>query len=202
MTYSPEHDYNTADAGGGSFDLIPVDTVAKVNMTIRPGGLGDGGWLTQSKSSDAQYLNLEFTITEGEYAKRKFWGNLTVSGGKVDDLGNSKAGNITRETLRAILESARGINPTDESDEAKRKRLVNGYGDFNGLEFWAKVGIEPARGEYQAKNKLGAVITPDKEGYGGAPVQPAGNGATAAQPAWAGSSPQKADTDVTPDWAR
>ena len=49
-------DFNNADTGGGSFELIPANTIAKVNMTIRPGGLGDGGWLTQSKSSDAQYL--------------------------------------------------------------------------------------------------------------------------------------------------
>ena len=201
MSYRPEHDYNDADIGGGSFELIPADTIAKVNITIRPGGLGEGGWLTQSNSSDAQYLNCEFTVVEGDYAKRKFWNNFTVAGGKVDDQGNSKAGNITRATFRAVLESARGIDPTDESDQAKSKRLVNGYEDFNGLEFWAKVGIEPARGEYQAKNKLGNVITPNKEGYGGAP---AGNGAAAqpSQPAWAGSSPQKAQDDVTPAWAK
>jgi hypothetical protein len=161
MSYRPEHDYNTADAGGGSFDLIPADAIAPVILTIRPGGVGEDGWLTESKSSDAQYLNCEFTVTEGEFAKRKFWGNFTVSGGKVDEQGRSKAGNITRATLRAILESACGVDPKDESDEAKRKRLVNGYGDFNGMGFVAKIGIEPARGEYQAKNKLAAVVTRD-----------------------------------------
>jgi hypothetical protein len=150
MTYVSEHDYNTAETGGGSFDLVPANTVARVILTIRPGSEGDGGWLTQSKSSDAQYLNCEFTITDGEYAKRKFWGNLTVSGGKVNEEGQSIAGKIARETLRAILESSLGVRPDDESDEAKRKRLVSGYGNFNDMEFVAKIGIEPARGEYQA----------------------------------------------------
>ncbi len=27
MTYGPELDYNTADADGGSFDLVPANTV-------------------------------------------------------------------------------------------------------------------------------------------------------------------------------
>ncbi len=207
MTYVPEHDYNTADAGGGSFDLVPANTVARVILTIRPGAEGEGGWLTQSKSSDAQYVNCEFIITEGEYAKRKFWGNLTVSGGKVDDQGNSKAGNITRETLRAILESARNIDPKDESDEAKRKRLVSGYGDFNDMEFVAKIGVEPARDQYQAKNKLLSVVTPDKPEYSGGTGQVAGNGAAVQpgqKPAWAGQEqPQTAEqSDAKPAWAK
>ncbi len=129
MCYNPNHDYNTADTGGGSFELVPADTIAKVALAIRPGGVGDGGWLTQSRTSDAQYLNCEFVVTEGDYTKRKFWSNLTVSGGKVDEKGHSKAGNITRATLRAILESARGIKPEDDSDEAKSKRLVQGFRD-------------------------------------------------------------------------
>ena len=67
MSYDPTHDYNTADIGGGSFELIPADTIAKVALTIRPGGEGEGGWLTQSKSSDAQYLNCELVVIEGPW---------------------------------------------------------------------------------------------------------------------------------------
>ena len=70
MSYDMQHDYNTADVGGGSFDLIPVDTIAKVAMTIRPGGAGDGGWLTQSNSSDALYINCEFVVLEGAPKRR------------------------------------------------------------------------------------------------------------------------------------
>ncbi len=200
MSYTTEHDYNTADTGGGSFEPIPADTIAKVALTIRPGGQGEGGWLTQSQSSDAQYLNCEFVITEGEFAKRKFWTNLTVSGGKVDEQGCSKAGNITRATLRAVLESARNVRPDDESDDAKRKRLVNGYGDFNEIEFWARIGVEPARDQYPSKNKLGSVITPDKPGYG----QESGTSqAPAATPTWqSGSSAKTQDQSVAPAWAR
>ena len=200
MSYNSDHDYNTADTGGGSFDLIPADTVAHVRMTIRPGSVGDGGWLTQSQSSDAQYLNCEFIILEGPHAKRKFWGNLTVSGGKVNEKGESIAGNITRATLRAILESARNVRPDDETDDAKRKRLVNGYGDFNQIEFWARTGVEPARDQYAAKNKLGGVITPDKPGYGQESSTPQ---APTATPSWqSDSSAKPQDQSVAPAWAR
>ncbi len=208
MTYDPNHDYNTADVGGGSFELIPADTIAKVALAIRPGGESEGGWLTQSKQSDAQYLNCEFVVLEGPYDKRKFWGNLTVSGGKVNEDGSSIAGNITRATLRAILESARGIKPDDESDEAKRKRLVHGYGDFNGMEFLAKIGVEPARDQYAAKNKLACAITPDKPEYGkstdGAAHASDGAAVTAQTPAWASGqqAAQAADQSNAPAWAQ
>lgn len=158
-------DFNDAGQQFGDFDLIPDGAFAPMRMTIRPGNVGDGGWLTQSKSSDAQYLSAEFVILEGEYAKRKFWGNLTVSGGKVDEKGASKGGNITKATLRAIIESARGIDPSDESDHGKKARIVSGYDFFNGVEFIGQIGIEKGRDGYKDKNKLGLVITPDKPEY-------------------------------------
>lgn len=201
MNYNANFDFNNVESGMGDFDLIPDGTIAKLVMTIRPGGQGDGGWLTPSNSSDAQYLNCEFTVSEGKYAKRKLWQNMTVSGGKVDADGNSIAGNITRSMMRAILESARNIKPTDESDQAKKARCVGGYGDFNGMEFTAKIGIEKGTNGYKDKNKILSVITPDKEGYGGVsagsgqaapaqqqsapPAQQAASQGQSAVPAWA-----------------
>ncbi len=146
-------------------------------------------------------------VLEGPYDKRKFWGNLTVSGGKVNEDGSSIADNITRATLRAILESARNVRPDDESDAAKRTRLVNGYGDFNALEFWARVGIEPARDQYAAKNKLAGAITPDKSEYGkstdGA-VQAGDRAAAAETPAWASGqqAAQATEQSNAPAWAQ
>ena len=49
-------DFNTADQQQ-SFDLIPKGTLARVRMSIKPGGFDDasqgwtGGWATQSRSS-------------------------------------------------------------------------------------------------------------------------------------------------------
>ena len=65
------YDFNDAESNTG--ELIPKGTIAPVVMTIRPGKAGHGGWLTQSKNSDYQYLDCEFTITEGPHKNRKFW---------------------------------------------------------------------------------------------------------------------------------
>lgn len=186
-------DFNDAESNSG-FDIIPAGTIAPMIMTIRPGAIGDGGWETASNTSDVTYLNCEFQITAGKFKNRKFWQNMVVSGGKTDENGNSKAGNITRSTLRAILESARKIKPDDESDEAKKKRIVNSYGDFSGIEFVGKIGIEKGTGGYDDKNKLLAAVPVTSKDYAtagavttSAPAQtaaPANNGGGSV-PAWA-----------------
>jgi hypothetical protein len=95
--------------------------------------------------------------------------------------------------LRAILESARGIKPTDVSEVAKKARVAE-YTEFDGSRFIAKIGVEPARGEYKAKNILGEVITPDRkewhpisrqEAKPAKATAAAGNVAPIAKPAWA-----------------
>jgi hypothetical protein len=72
---------------------------------------------------------------------------------------------ISRSRLRAILESARGIRPDDKSDAAKQARQVSSYGDFDGVRFIARIGVEPPQNGYKAKNKLDEVITPDRKDW-------------------------------------
>lgn len=160
-------DFNNAESNSG-FDLIPAGTIVPLIMTIRPGSVGDGGWETASKTSDVTYLNCEFQVTSGAFRNRKFWQNMVVSGGKTDENGNSKAANITRSTLRGILESARKIKPEDMSEDAKAKRIVTGYGDFSGVEFVGKVGVEKGSDGYEDKNKLVAPVPVTSAQYAGA----------------------------------
>ena len=79
--------------------------------------------------------------------------------------GHEQAAEITKGRLRAILESARGIKPADMSEAAKKARQVTGYADFNGIRFWALIGVEPAKGDYRAKNILLSAVTPDQKGW-------------------------------------
>lgn len=149
--------YNDAEPQRG--DIIPDGTIARINMKIRPGGAGEGGWLKRSKAGDKEMLDIEYTVLEGPHARRKFWGLMVVS-------GSEKAEAITRSTLRGVLESARGIKPTDMSEAAQKQRVVSGYGDFDGIEFMGKIGIEKSDG-YADKNKLVAAVTPGMRGYEG-----------------------------------
>jgi len=193
-------DFNNADSQQDS-DLIPAKTMAKVLMVIRPGGHGPEGWLKKSDSG-FEYLDAEFTLTSAPHAKRKFWGNMGV-GGPTD--GHQKAAQITRATLRAALESARNINPKDESEKARSARQVNGWDDFNELEFAVEIGIEKdKKGDYPDKNKIAKVITPDHSKYqeimSGNTIVPAGT-----QKAKAATPPTQAapaTNNPVPEWAR
>lgn len=155
------YDFNNADAQreGG---VIPDGTIAVVHMTVRPGNAGEGGWLKRSKSGDSQALDCEFTIVEGQFAKRKFWSLFTVEG--TTD-GHAKAAEISASRLRGILESARGIRPDDESDAAKNARRVTSWGDFDGIRFVAKIGVEKGKDGYKDKNTLDIAVTPDRKAW-------------------------------------
>ena len=74
---------------------IPDDTVATVQVTIRPGGAGEGGLLKRSKDGGCEMLDLEFVVVDGPHAKRKLWERMIVSG--TTD-GHAKAvGNLPRQ---------------------------------------------------------------------------------------------------------
>lgn len=197
-------DFNNAEKQN-TFDLIPAKTICPVCMTIRPGGAGEDGWLKQSQSSDAQMLDCEFTVAEGPYYGRKFWQNMVLSGGKLNDRGESIAGGITRSTLRAILESARGINPDDMSAEAMKKRCVNSFEDFQGMTFLVEVKIEKDKtGFYDDKNAIGRVITPNMKEYNNIQPQAANTGAPVPPPAGASrpaAEPASPTTGPIPSWA-
>jgi hypothetical protein len=186
-------DYNSAGTQQ-SFDIIPADTIVVVQMHIRPGGAGPDGLFKRSKEGQAEMLDCEFTVVEGEFVKRKFWTNMVVSG--TTD-GHATAADITNRSLRAILESARGIKPEDMSDKAKAARSAE-FDDFDGIRFMCRLGVEPAKDGYRAKNILpsGSIITPDRKEWHAIDQQPktakAKKGADNApvpitKPAWASS---------------
>jgi hypothetical protein len=153
-------DFNTAETQR-TREVIPADTIAVIHMNIRPGDAGPGMWLKTSKDSNSKGLDCEFTVVDGDHAKRKFWLRLTLEG-ETD--GHKDARDISRRTLRAILESARGIRPDDQSDAAKKARMAD-YADFDGIRFIGRIGVEPAKNGYAAKNTLLEVITPERKSW-------------------------------------
>ena len=187
------HNFNDAEPQR-SFDVIPDGTIATVRMTVRPGGVGDDGWLRRSKDGNSEALDCEFVVLDGPSAERKFWELFTVDGTTP---GHAEAAKISAGNLRAILESARGIRPDDKSDIAKQARCIQSYGDLNGLSFIVRIGVEPPQNGYKAKNRLDHVVTPDEKAWKPVTQEPAA--APSAAPAKPASTPAKINR---PAWSK
>jgi hypothetical protein len=189
-----DFDFNSAGEQR-SFDVIPANTTVALQLKIKPGGGGDGGWLTRSQDGSSEGLDCEYVVVDGEYAKRKVFARLTLQGTTE---GHAEAGQISRNTLRAMIESARGILPNDKSDAALEKRkLPGGWQELDGIRFIAKLGIRPARDGYSAKNTILEIITPDRTDWKRPEQAPAS--ATAA-PATAATSAPPANAVARPHW--
>ena len=119
-------------------ELIPTGTIATVQMRIRPGTTGEDGLLKRSAKDDCEMLEIEFVVAGGPHERRRFWQNFILEG---TTSGHAQAAEISRGTLRAIIESARGIKPSDVSPEARAARTVS-LRDFDQIIFIAKIGIE------------------------------------------------------------
>lgn len=193
-------DFNSAGRQQApSDDLIPKDTVAPVIITVREA-------LKTFRSGGAG-LDLEFIITSGPYAKRRAWKMCGVESNGTP--GQDKMVEISHSFLRAILESAGGVQPHDESPAACAARQIDGWDDFNGLEFVARFGIEKGKPyedqrtgemrEGQDKNTVMAV-TPDEPEYAESGFRPTPH-RRASAPA-SSAAPRPAAASSRPNFAR
>lgn len=145
-------------------NVIPKGTLAKVRMTIRPGGFDDhaqgwtGGYATRG-ATGAVYLNAEFTVLEGPYARRKIFSMIGLYSPKGPDWGN-----MGRALVRGILNSARGLSDKDVTPEAQTARRIAGFADLDGIEFVARIDIgTDTNGD--EKNEIRAAVTRDHKDY-------------------------------------
>ncbi|GHE00973.1 hypothetical protein GCM10008024_14750 [Allgaiera indica] len=193
-------DFNGAEAQDAAFDLIPANTLVKVTLTIRPGGAGPEGWLTQSRTSSALYLNTEAVVLEGPHARRRIYTRIGFKGKSVNERGEDTYANRGRALIRGILESARGIKASDQSESARAARTIRSLGDLNGLDFVAKVGVEKDRNnpDDAGRNVIKAAIGPEHAQY--ASVMGAVPPAPQTPPAQ--SAPAAPSASGAPFWAR
>lgn len=151
-------DFNNA-AEQTNFELIPANTIAKARLVLKAGNDPADQVVTHSKNGDTSYLNCEFIILEGPYARRKIFDKIGLS-------GNDTWINMGKARIRAILESAKGINPKDMSESAIRGRQINSFEELNNLDIVIKIGIERDKnGQYQDKNRVTSIIRPDHISY-------------------------------------
>lgn len=192
-------------------NLIPKGTIARVRMTIRPGGFDDaaqgwtGGYATRGTTGSV-YLNAEFTVLEGQYARRKVFSMIGLHSPKGPDWGN-----MGRALVRGILNSARGLSDKDVSPEAQNARRISGFADLDGVEFVARIDVgTDTNGE--EKNEIRNAVTRDHRDYaalmGGAVTAAPGHAQApvyapvAPQPSYAPPAASAAPAAVRPTWAQ
>lgn len=189
------------------FSPLPDGTMVWLGLDLHFGGFGDDRSLTNSKEGDTRHLNMELTVLYGRYAKRKVFERWTVEAQNPTE-GQAKSIAITRSRIRAMLNSARGIPPKDDSENARAGRTIKAYGELHKMCFAAELGIRKGNDGYPPRNVIKKIIEPDHELYGPirtgtyvdqvqAPAAPAWGGQTTAapggwgapqaqQPAWGG----------------
>lgn len=214
-------DFNQAELqGAGGRGPIPEDSIVPFKMTIRPPKAGKEGKthaLFCRAQSGNEYIDVEFEAL-GSFEGAKMWQNFTL-------VGSDMAAKISMRTLRAIIESARGVAPSDASPAATAMRQLSDWADFNSMTFLVKVGtvIEQSTkdGRYYVNNTIKKIITPDDVEYaagesisdkplpqvpeaGAAPAAAAAKPSTAA-PAWgapaATTAPAAKPAGPMPAWA-
>jgi hypothetical protein len=188
------NDFNDAQQNA---NLIPKGTVARVRLTIRPGGFNDPaqGWTggyAKRGTTGSVYLDAEYTVLEGQYARRKVWSMIGLYSAKGPEWGN-----MGRSLVRGILNSARGLSDKDNSPEAQNARRISGFADLDGIEFVARIDVgKDSNGE--DKNDIRQVVTRDHKEYAavmGAMMAPMGYQQA---PAYAPAAPQPQQGYVAP----
>ena len=200
------NDFNDAEQQT-SFDLIPKGTLAKVRMTIKPGGHDDAargwtdGYATESFDTGSVYLAAEFVVLAGEYAKRKLWSNIGLHSPKGDAWAN-----MGRTFIRAVLNSAYGVLPSDQSPEAQNARRIASFAALDGIEFVARIDVEKdSKGEN--RNVIKLAIEPDHKDYAplmgvASKVPTGGSSGSPAQAAPSHAAPQRPVSASKPAWAQ
>lgn len=198
---------NFNDAENPAFSLIPKGSLVKVRMTIKPGGYDDAnqgwlhGWATRGDSG-AVYLNGEFVVLEGKYARRKLWSLIGLYSAKGPTWGQ-----MGRSFIKGALNSALGLHPDDMGATAQAGRCISSFGDLDGLIFAAQVDWEKD-GYGQDKAVIKMPIMPDHPQY--KEVMGAGfvssTAASTAMPAQVALAAQKAapagPATIRPTWAQ
>lgn len=157
--------------------VVPDGTFVKLRMTYKEGG-HDFGFDEASfnidrnlfshkkdwQQGDPITLQCEYTVQGGPYNGAKSFGYQTVSGGELDSSGNSKGWAITKRNICGWLNSAMGLDPKDESPQARQSRQFEAFRRLDGIEFYARLGIEEGNarpdgtGNYPDKNVIAHIV--------------------------------------------
>src|SRR5262249_61375447 len=137
------------------FSVIPPG-LYQLRAMLKAAAVTDA--LHLAKNLHTKHLELELTVVGGEHDGRKLWDYVTLAfdDARYDDVNvppvspeqaekYRTAVRLGRSRLKAIVDSAYGLNPNDKSDRAKEARLAISRDllRVDGLTFWAQVDIRP-----------------------------------------------------------
>ncbi|NRA42679.1 MAG: hypothetical protein HRU21_10295 [Pseudomonadales bacterium] len=149
-------------SSGGDFELIPAKTVAPVIMHIRG--------TKRTQAGDAEYLDIEYTVTAGKYERRKVFGMNMITSNGTD--GHNKAVEISTSFFLEVVQSAYGIKDLSAPDAMEYLRSFD-TDSLQGIEFLARIGIEKDKtGQYEDKNVVSGAVTPASKTYAGFEPKP------------------------------
>lgn len=207
---------NAPTEQGGMGEVVPEGTLAWAILKVRPFNLDQGLVLTPSKSTEGNaYLDVELTLIDGPYERRKVWTMIGLQGGE-------KYVQMGMAAVRHILEVGREIQGFAATDSKYRLGVSSGAkGDMvlmelNELRCAVKIGVEKGEGSYPDKNKVRAFLSPNPASdtfrtfmrlVNGdtAPTEKPKSAAAGNTPAW-GGTPKPATTAAPaqqgrPSWA-
>jgi hypothetical protein len=166
--------YNDADDQTDR-SVIPNGTY-QLKVAIKRGGHGPDNMLRLAKNLRGLMLECSYTVVNNdEHAGHKIWDYITVEFDETDspefplesDRLDGYRGQVRRGRARvkAILNSAFGLDPEDKSEAAQAKRDFASHGALTGLVFWGEIETKPAANGYGPKNVLVRVVVPGDDDY-------------------------------------
>lgn len=146
---------------------IPAGSKVLVKLTLeKPRYQHDGDpLLTQTKNGLLQ-LPTKIEVVAGTYTGLYFFEAITVpASAQVEQLdkGQQVAAQIGGRILRAIVESARAIDPKDNGIQACKQRKINSWMDLDGIEFPLRMAIndrpyQDKNGKDRYRNRIGSIV--------------------------------------------
>ena len=177
-------------ADADDYGLLPAG-VYQLKVEVVSGGRGPDGTLTLAKNGCTMHVQLVYTVNAGDYRNRKIWDYLTVTLDEhavvLDEHGNPlppleaakkldklrTAVRMGRSKIKALINSARGLNPDDKSAATEARRSIESHDDLNGMIFWADVGVRAGSGGYGPSNFVDYIVQPGDPDYPKAAAQEA-----------------------------
>ena len=171
---------NLNDADNQDRSLMPPGA-CWVKARIRPGNASDDGLLRLAKNQYSLMLDLECTvIDDNEWRGKKIFDLVTcdlveyeasndplatppLDAGKRANLETSVR--MGRSKLKAMINSAYGLKPNDDSAEARTRRTIESFNAFNGLCYMVQVEVQPARDSFKERNVIDFIVEPGDPAY-------------------------------------